>query len=255
MKSYIIFTTPRTGSYLLCDLFAQTRALGKPNEFLNPVLEPRFTDKWNIPSDPKLEYIAGLKKHTSTRNKVFGIKITARQLMGFEKNMGEELPNLSLAEALQKAFPDAKFIRLVRDNKIKQAISLAKAQQNKVWRLNKDAEGPKRIEQVNYAEGEIKKSLNLILKQERYLDSVINDCGKQTLSFSYEQVTGDTASVIENSLDFLSVSSKLDISTIQPGTKKLSNTQSDKWYQSFLSTSGKWADKRINKYRKSIQSK
>ena len=79
----------------------------------------------------------------TTPNGVFGAKLMWQYLgdfVGLLRNIPEyrELP---LAELLPAAFPDLTFVRVVRANKIRQAVSLWKAVQTASW-SDSGGEGP-----------------------------------------------------------------------------------------------------------------
>jgi len=123
--SYIIATTVRTGSYLLCEALDYTNVAGRPSETLNLELRPSYSREWGLPSDASLaEYVRALRKQGTSPNGVFGIKIHGHHI----DPLAKEWCFLGPAhEVLQELFPGARYIYLHRRDRRAQAISFYRA--------------------------------------------------------------------------------------------------------------------------------
>src|SRR3954469_25286570 len=71
--SYVICSTSRSGSYLLCELLWRTGVAGAPEEFFHPQYMPRLMERWGV--EELDEYVRALLAHKTTPNGVFGAKI------------------------------------------------------------------------------------------------------------------------------------------------------------------------------------
>src|SRR6185295_13388531 len=165
-RSYLVCATPRSGSTLLCDLLDQTGVAGHPEEYFEALLHsglPRRPHEYFDPSrhaniverlafrempdrastpnqlwQPESydRYLAWALEQGTTPNGVFGAKLMWGYLGDFVsllRNIPENR-DLSLAELLPAVFPDLTFVRVVRANKVRQAVSLWKAVQTATWR-------------------------------------------------------------------------------------------------------------------------
>jgi LPS sulfotransferase NodH len=133
--SYLICATPRSGSSLLCEALRNTGKAGRPEEFFLPRNEPVWQGRWN--TSTYAEYVAEAIKQGTTPNGVFGAKVMwgyfddfaskLRQLAGFEVSSNHAL--------MTSIFPNLHYIWIRRRDRVRQAISHAKARQTNIWRL------------------------------------------------------------------------------------------------------------------------
>ena len=124
-KSYVICTTARSGSNLLCDYLDQTGIFGRPAEFLNPEVVVNGAYDRRFGKGPAVsvgEYIDWLYDNMSTGNQVFGIKILYEDFVAYRG-----FPRF------QKLIEDSALFYLSRNSKIRQAISYYVAQNTGQW--------------------------------------------------------------------------------------------------------------------------
>jgi len=119
--SYVIATSPRSGSNLLCEALAQTGIAGKPAE-----LGMKF--RGNVPHD---EYVRARVRDCTTDNGVSGVKLFWGQL---RLRGPEGDPTRNIDGVLERFFLGVKYIQLVRRDRRGQAISLYRALASNEWR-------------------------------------------------------------------------------------------------------------------------
>ena len=165
-RSYLVCATPRSGSTLVCQALTATGIAGRPEEYYEALLHsgrPRRPQEYFIGVDDQsiLDHLGQLTRSSdvdgrsplwsrtaydrylewtfergTTENGVFGAKL----MWGYFGDFVSLLRNipayrdLPLADLLPTAFPDLTFVRVVRANKIRQAVSLWKAVQTASWR-------------------------------------------------------------------------------------------------------------------------
>jgi trehalose 2-sulfotransferase len=165
-RSYLVCATPRSGSTLVCQALKETGIAGHPEEYFEALLQtgrPRRPEQYFIGADDQsiLDHLEQLRRsdeqparspHWSrsaydrylewaleagtTDNGVFGAKL----MWGYFGDFVSLLRNiptyrdLPLAELLPTVFPNLSFVRVVRANKVRQAVSLWKAVQTASWR-------------------------------------------------------------------------------------------------------------------------
>jgi LPS sulfotransferase NodH/4-hydroxybenzoate polyprenyltransferase len=138
---YVICATRRSGSNLLCDALGSLGVLGRPTEyFMSWSVVNR--NSWRGDSEllegsrlPVDAYLRRIVELGSTTNGVFGVKImwdhldlTIAKLREFET-----LVDLPAHHVLSGLWPHLKYVYMTRRDKVRQAVSLAKAQQSGIW--------------------------------------------------------------------------------------------------------------------------
>jgi LPS sulfotransferase NodH len=131
-QSYVIASTPRSGSYLLCEALAATGVAGRPTEPFNPEFLWDFHQRWGLSADVGFqEYWYQAVLHGTTGNGVFGVKIHWGQLDWLAEQAGA-----GRGDVLAQLLPGARYVRLVRRDRRAQAISLYRASaSNEWWRI------------------------------------------------------------------------------------------------------------------------
>ena len=116
---YCILFTPRTGSSWLTDIARQTGRLGHPGEHFNPTFLPRMAQSFDARTRDDL--VEALLRRRNVGG-VFGMEITYFQLKTVFRS----------ERAFLRAFGDARFFWLIREDIVLQAISLMKKQQTRI---------------------------------------------------------------------------------------------------------------------------
>jgi trehalose 2-sulfotransferase len=167
--SYLICATPRSGSTLLCEALKETGVAGVPEEYFEALRHsgrPRSPQEYFIGAQDRTilrhlgehtrvdgrparsplwnrhEYDPFLKwaiEQGTTPNGVFGAKLMWGYFGDFVSLLREipEYRELPIQELLPAVFPELRYVRVVRANKVRQAVSLWKAVQTATWRQEK----------------------------------------------------------------------------------------------------------------------
>lgn len=127
-KFYVICTTPRSGSNLLCDLLSSSGVMGKSREFLNPTgsILPISKKANLIDRESRIninDYIQYIINNFSSANNCFGIKVFFEQIK----------PLVQLKE-IQQFLQQCKYVWLVRQDIIAQAVSMYIADETDTWK-------------------------------------------------------------------------------------------------------------------------
>jgi trehalose 2-sulfotransferase len=167
-RSYLVCATPRSGSTLVCQALKETGVAGRPEEYFEALEHsgrPRRPDeyfagvedrsilahlgergrRWADDPEPRSplwsrtaydRYLEWAMEQGTTDNGVFGAKLMWGYLGDFVSLLRNipEYRDLPLAELLPAVFPGLTFVRVVRANKVRQAVSLWKAIQTATWR-------------------------------------------------------------------------------------------------------------------------
>ena len=164
--SYLICSTPRSGSTLLCEAMINTGIAGRPEEYYqqrqktglprrpreyfegaetDEIIEilgdvTRVDDEVSSYDsrrfDDYADYLAWTIERGTTDNGVFGAKLMWGYFNGFISHL-RDLPGraeMRPAELLPSVFPNLRFVWVTRDDKVRQGVSLWKALQTWTWR-------------------------------------------------------------------------------------------------------------------------
>ncbi|MFM8954780.1 MAG: Stf0 family sulfotransferase [Actinomycetota bacterium] len=242
-----IASVHRTGSTLLCSILRATGMAGMPMEYLN-IHTRNFTNFRAENSLPRLNLkglaVGAVRKATgrtawrnidyfsdsswrdylrraaainTTPNGVFGIKMHFNQ---YDEHM--------LRRGLDASFWGApiKWVRITRENQVRQAISLVRAEQSNQWNSNMTA-----VREPNYDEQAIVNAIHTIDAANQNWDRYFAANSIVPLQVSYEQLTknmDDTVRRIMNHID-------TPIDTVPaPQTKRQSDGASAQWETRFL---------------------
>ncbi len=232
---YAICATARSGSHLLCDGLRSTRRAGRPRRFFHEPLEKRNGDKHGLnPIDDYAGYVRGIVAATATQNGVFGFKIMAwdvARLIAKLRETGEfDSSATAQVELLRKAFPRLQFICLTRCNKLRQAISHARALQTGVW---KAGNGAKPATDAKFDQRQITACLESAEIEETIWNDFFARNGIEPLRLTYEELSDHYRPTIEKFLHFLHIRLPRGAMIAQPGTIRQTDALNVEWEDRF----------------------
>ncbi len=230
-RCYVICGVARSGSNLLSDGLRETGRAGRPNQFFYSEFQSFFRDRQSLPHDISfLDYVRAVIKGTATSNEVFGFKLMGAYLDDFLARLrltsafgGNETSDLEL---LYNAFPRLRFIRIWRRNKLRQAISKARATQTGLWKVQpgKDETG-----QAQFDRALIERSLRSAVEQEKVWDEFFARNQIEPFVVEYEELCREYEATIRATLKFLQITLPRGKKINPPVTKKQSDAISDEW--------------------------
>ena len=233
LSSYIICTTPRSGSWMLCSLLAQTGVAGRPSEFFGPTLREEFRSNRNLAHAEKTrDYLARVIVASMSENRVFGMKLLANQTRQFVRRVTEHRsePIHSLRDALEAALPRVRSICLTRENKAAQAISLYRGLMTGVWQRRAKAPVAEE-ESIPYDEYALQRCYQDIVASDAYWEGFFKTYGVEPLRLTYEALVADFERETRRVLQFLGLPT--DMSIAPPQTVKLADETSREWERRF----------------------
>jgi LPS sulfotransferase NodH len=129
--TYIIASTMRTGSYLLCEGLYATGCAGHPREIFCPERRKNYCGEWQLPPGISFEeYLRTAVRKGTTNNGVCGMKIHAHHVEPLARQCGEITKPWRI---LARLFPTAQYIHLRRQDRRAQAISWYRAKITNEW--------------------------------------------------------------------------------------------------------------------------
>ena len=126
--TYLIFATPRSGSYLLCEALTNTGLAGQPLEHFS---QYKIVGRGQSMAD----YLDLIMGKTTSPNGVFGAKIIWQFFEDFidEVRTIAGYRDVAVCELMPAIFPGLRYIWITRRDKVRQAVSYWKAVQSGVW--------------------------------------------------------------------------------------------------------------------------
>lgn len=223
---YLVCTTPRSGSWLLCTGLAATGQAGRPAEFFTPVYGQAYRARLGLTRLVPVQYWNFLLEHRTSPNGVFGMKIHFDQMEKF-------FPN----EQAQKQFL-ARFDRLIfltRRDKLAQAVSFWKARATGVYRMTAntvaDSLPPP---SVSYRFGDIAHALALLATREQRWLSLLSHFADRTFSLDYEDLAGNYGQSLERALIALGLGVAVSAIDPQPRVLPQRDHVNEEWERLFV---------------------
>ena len=182
-RSYIVCSTPRSGSGLLCRALAGAGVAGSPLEYFNPLHRGRLVERWGC--GPSLGgYVRALYALRTTPDGVFGAKLHWDQFVALRAEAlglpGSE-PGYELSAGfLERLLPGAVYVRIIRRDVNRQAVSLWFALHTGTWSVaasGGDDDGGERA-RVPYSFDGIERCRRLIENAELHWDRFLRFNGR-----------------------------------------------------------------------------
>ncbi|OBA73618.1 hypothetical protein A5641_04475 [Mycobacterium sp. 1554424.7] len=129
--TYVIASTPRSGSSLLAAGLVATGVAGRPEEYFAADHIAAYKEDLGLPVDCSwADYLTKVKAFAVTDNGVWGAKIHWRDVVSLAQALGHRADP---GAALETLFPTAVFVNIVRADRRAQAISLFRAETTGEW--------------------------------------------------------------------------------------------------------------------------
>lgn len=245
-SSYLVCSSQRSGSTLVCEALKQSGVAGvpeeyfealrrsgrrrRPEEYFHGVDDPSILDhlgergvgESEQPRSPLWSraaydrYLEWAIDQGTGPNGVFGAKLMWNYLgdfVGLLRNV-PAYRDLPLKDLFGEVFPDLTFVRVVRANKIRQAVSLWKAVQTATWSQSdsKDESGPPYREflseqrpQLRFHYRAIDHLLNQLLRDEAMWDAFFEHVEIKPVLVLYENFAADPDTSTRNILERLGI--------------------------------------------------
>lgn len=236
--SYLICSTPRSGSTLLTEALRGTGVTGRPDEYFLPSEQHLWKQQWGVTSAH--EYLEAAVREGMTPNGVFGAKIMWDYFDDFIRFLkyanGIQNRNASATETISATFPETKFIWITRRDKIRQAISHSRAIQSNFWH---DWKGNGRRPSTQPKEAVFRFSivnelLQTIILQEACWGQFFADSNIVPLTIVYEDLVADYEGVTRKLATYLGLEVSTELNVLQARTRKQSDAKTEDWVRRYM---------------------
>lgn len=239
-RSYVICTSPRSGSWLLSEGLQATKIAGRPREWLHKVAEENCSKEAGLPLPSEVgytDYLDYMIRMATTPNGVFGLKCHWYQLESLPAKLAtiEGFEHLSLPVTLARLFPKLNFIWLTRKNKIRQAVSLDRARQSGAWWHEESfPQKPPTLGHESFDPAMINRAERQLLANEIGWQDFFKGCNATPLRIVYEDLIDNYEATIRRTLQFLELPHWDTIPIAPPRVKQQSDKTSEDWVANYL---------------------
>jgi LPS sulfotransferase NodH len=235
--SYLICATPRTGSYLLCDLLTATGVAGKPTEYLLAGYRKYWSAQWG--TSTYREYHENILSTGTTVNGVFGTKVHGAQLLEFLRQATGKarVRHEDRPAVIEAWFPHPRYIWSRRRDPVAQSVSWTKARQTNIWWDTDEPPAPPlgvpEPDSVRFDYESIERSMHALIEWDGVWRTYFDATGISPHTVWYEDLVSDYQGTIEGVLDALGAQRASGRKPVQPGFRQQADETSAKWVARF----------------------
>ena len=234
--SYVICAVQRSGSFLLCEALKNTGLAGLPEEYF------LYGEGWeNHPwarqhgVTSRREYLNLVFEQGTSSNGVFGTKVMWNYFHTMLQSLRElpEYKDLEPPQLMESLFPNVHYIWIVRRNKVRQAVSWAKAGQTDVYAWP-NGENPISKREPFFDFEFIDSLHNLIIEGEAGWQRFFETCGAQPFKVEYEDLVEAYEPTALKVLDYLHVSYPENLVFGEKRLQKQADALNEVWVQKYI---------------------
>ncbi|MDE4912805.1 Stf0 family sulfotransferase [Methylobacterium sp. 092160098-2] len=221
--SYVLSSSPRCGSTYLAALISQTKTLGAPHEYLAEDNFRMMQVRFQTPDDHST--MREIVRRRTSELGVFGVKLHANQLA-----------QLRYMQSLGHNFEISKYVFIQRKDRIRQAISYAKAVLSQEWIAIENYSHPE-SGTINSNKIDVEGMLGNIDRENNDWLAFFSDKGIDPLIVFYEDVLENPQCEVDRIAQWLGVpSGQVDQSKVP--LKRQSNEETEEIIRSFRAKVG-----------------
>jgi trehalose 2-sulfotransferase len=217
--SYLLCGTPRTGSTLLCSLLGSTGVLGRPESYFREPDEASWAHRFGLPHDGSHVrdydvFVRAVRTMATSHNGVFGARVMWGSLERVTTGLARPSGRSDLV-VLEEAFGPLRFVHLMREDIIGQAVSWYRAEQTGFWQQGDDQERSPKSD----LDG-MKVIVGTIREHNAAWRSWFDDHGVSPDVVTYEQLVQDRRATVEGIAAHVGVTLPADWLPVSPHRKQ-----------------------------------
>ncbi len=234
--SYIICSTPRTGSTLLCALLNSTGVAGHPESYFRKQDVRAYAERWGIKVSSTgffnyADYVKAALDAGTTENDVFAMRVMWGTMEEVVRGLQGVYPTLGGKELdlLRQAFGRVRFVYLRREDVVGQAISWLRAEQTNLWQ---STDPHVKAGEPRYDFDELDKLVHTINEHNIAWKNWFEKLGIKPYAITYEQLGVHPEQTILGLMDFLG----LDLAVgreLKVGNKRLADSINTQWAERY----------------------
>ena len=234
MRSLLIATTPRSGSWLLAEALHATDLAGEPQEYFGWEAFDAWSKVFGLTTEaPHLDFVAAAIEYSTTPNGIFSAKMHWSQLRRFVDRVRSspgEWPSTP-AGVLRRCFPDVHLVHLRRTDTARQAISYWRANHAQQWwdvggRPSGTPELEADFQQIRWCE-------DFLVDHDRRWHDLIERYRFPALEVTYEGFVADRAGTVDAILELIGVEHD-PIELPPPQLQRQADERTEEWLVGYL---------------------
>lgn len=244
-QSYVICTSPRSGSTLLCQLLREVGDAGLPDSHFHAASLERWLGSYGLGKDAfntEKESLKAVFQAAVERGKgagqVFGLRLQRHSFAYFSEQLSLLYPSLAGDRSrIESAFGPTLFVHLTRENKLDQAISYVKAQQSGLWHRAPDGtelERQSAPKELVYDAPAIAAQMALSKRMDAEWDAWFHQEQIVPLRVGYDALSADPYGTLNTVLRRLGLDKRPRVEGVPP-VAKLADAINHEWAQRFRS--------------------
>lgn len=249
-RSYIICATTRSGSTLLCKLLSDSAVAGNPQSYFHRPEVQAWAKALNVQirnTESENETLCAIFRAAidkgSGESDMFGLRLMRKSFDYFMHQLTVLYPDVqSDRMKIEAAFGPTQYLHLTRTDKIRQAISVVKANQTGLWHMASDGtelERNKPAQAPSYDEKAITQQVAELLEYDREWDLWFDQQKIRPHRITYENLEQDPTVQLSKLLQYLGLNCDA-AKDVQPTVKKLADAVNDQWAERYRLEHGKY---------------
>ena len=211
----MVCAEPRSGSSLLCELLCDTELAGAPTEFFDREMMERFQEVWGAPSLER--YLGALMRKKTGPNGVFGFKVHY-----------EQFSDVLAGSDIDSMFGDLRLVHIGRRDRVRQAVSFARAIQTNQWASDHPARGAPAFDRDLIASCQKR-----IERVARGWERFFAERSASPLRIVYEDFAARPQETVEDVLRHLGVEFPAGLDLRPPTLDKQADSLSEQWVRRY----------------------
>lgn len=244
-SSYVICTSPRSGSTLLCTLLASTGVAGNPASYFHKPSISAWLKSFDLVLDAttterdvldKIFTVAIAQGTLDTG--MFGLRLQRDSFDFLSQQLAVLYPDLpNDSSRFHEAFGRTAYIHLIRDDKIDQAVSCVKSEQTGLWHLGLNGNELERVsppQSPTYDPIRIGACVREMEARDRQWERWFKTESVAPLCVKYEALSDQPIKILRKILDHLGLDSEAAID-VKPGVAKMADGTNQEWVARYRS--------------------
>jgi LPS sulfotransferase NodH len=230
-QCYALCAVARSGAHLLSGALQATHLAGRPLQYFHERLAHKYADRYGLDATRNFaQYLRGLLSAAATSNGVFGFRIESfdvEWLLRRLRDSGEfGHGDVGERELLQAAFPRLRCIQLTREDKLRQAISRARAMQTNLWVPGKEHNV---IGEPEFDCKLIEDCLACARQAEKLWAEFFTRNQLAPLAITYEELCSNYRGTVTRVFDFLRIRPPRHVDLKSPRTVRQADALTEEW--------------------------
>ena len=232
---------------MLCEALENTGLAGLPKEYFLCAENYHWEDspmarEHNVTTNAAC--LAKIIEISTTPNGVFGTKVMWNYLSRMIEHLQElsAYRGLDACPLLRTLFPNLYFVWMIRRDKVRQAVSWAKAANAGIWAWTRE-DPPEREQEPAFDFELVDNLVRLIDEGERGWEQFFLECGVEPLKVYYKDLVCAYERTALDVLDYLGVPYPGDLALGERRMKRQSDGLNDKWVQKYRELKGRSSSK------------